>query len=107
MVGKLSFNPLTDIIEAKDGTKFKLEPPQLSPEVPSNGFANVKEVYVEPSADPDNIDVIIDSNSERLQKLEPFSRWDGKDFIEIPVLAKVKGKCTARSYFSGRSMANV
>ncbi len=92
--GKLSFNPLTDIIEAKDGTKFKLEPPQLSPEVPSNGFANVKEVYVEPSADPDNIDVIIDSNSERLQKLEPFSRWDGKDFIEIPVLAKVKGKCT-------------
>src|SRR5215208_2260696 len=91
---KLSFNPLTDIIEAKDGTKFKLEPPQLAPEVPSKGFANVKDVYVEPSTEPDSIEVIIDSNSERLQKLEPFSEWNGKDIIEIPVLAKVKGKCT-------------
>lgn len=92
--GKLSFNPLTDIIEAKDGTKFKLEPPPLAPEVPSKGFANVKDVYVEPSTEPDNIEVIIDSDSERLQKLEPFSQWNGKDILEIPILAKVKGKCT-------------
>ncbi|MGH9980393.1 MAG: aconitate hydratase [Nitrososphaeraceae archaeon] len=94
LAGKLSFNPLTDIIEVKDGTKFKLEPPQLAPEVPSKGFANVRDVYVEPSTEPDNIEVIIDTDSERLQKLEPFLPWNGKDIIEVPVLAKVKGKCT-------------
>jgi len=92
--GRLSFNPLTDIIEGKDGTAFILKPPQIAPEVPSKGFENVHDVYVKPDNNPDNVEVIIDSNSERLQKLEPFLPWDGKDFIELPILAKVKGKCT-------------
>jgi aconitate hydratase len=92
--GRLSFNPLTDIIEGKDGTAFILKPPQTAPEVPSKGFENVKDVYVEPGDDPDNVEVVIDNNSERLQKLEPFLPWDGQDFIELPILAKVKGKCT-------------
>jgi aconitate hydratase len=26
--------------------------------------------------------------------LEPFSKWDGKDFEEIPIMVKAKGKCT-------------
>ena len=38
--------------------------------------------------------VRIDSNSQRLQTLEPFSEWNGNDFSKFPVLAKVKGKCT-------------
>src|SRR5919112_419339 len=92
--GRLSFNPLTDIIKGKDGTAFILKPPQIAPEVPSKGFENVKDVYVKPADDPDNVEVIIDSNSQRLQKLEPFLPWNGKDFIELPILAKVKGKCT-------------
>ncbi len=92
--GRLSFNPLTDIIEGKDGIAFILKPPQIAPEVPSKGFENVRDVYVKPEDDPDNVEVIIDNNSERLQKLEPFLPWDGKDFIELPILAKVKGKCT-------------
>jgi aconitate hydratase len=40
------------------------------------------------------VQVVIDEKSDRLQKLEPFSEWNGKDFENIPVLAKVKGKCT-------------
>ncbi|HJT83064.1 MAG TPA: aconitate hydratase [Nitrososphaeraceae archaeon] len=94
LVGKLSFNPLTDIIEGKDGKAFLLKPPQIAPEVPSNGFENVLDVYVKPADDPENVEVIINKDSERLQKLEPFSPWNGKDFIELPILAKVKGKCT-------------
>ena len=38
--------------------------------------------------------VVINKNSERLQKLVPFPKWDGEDFEKLPVLAKVKGKCT-------------
>ena len=32
--------------------------------------------------------------SERLQILDPFEAWDGKDFADLPVLCKAKGKCT-------------
>ena len=29
-----------------------------------------------------------------MQLLQPFSKWDGNDFEKLPILAKVKGKCT-------------
>ncbi|KAJ2025091.1 aconitate hydratase, partial [Coemansia sp. S610] len=32
--------------------------------------------------------------SQRLQLLEPFAPWDGKDVEEVPILIKVRGKCT-------------
>ena len=38
--------------------------------------------------------MLIDSASGRLQKLESFARWDGKDFENLPILIKAKGKCT-------------
>ena len=36
----------------------------------------------------------INPNSERLQRLTPFPAWDGRDFVELPVLLKAAGKCT-------------
>jgi aconitate hydratase len=33
-------------------------------------------------------------DSKRLQLLTPFAPWDGKDFVELPLLLKAKGKCT-------------
>ena len=92
--GRLSFNPLKDSLKTLDGKEFKLEPPKRAPEVPSNGFTRVKDIYVPPSTNPDEIQVIINPSSNRLQKLEPFPRWDGKDYVELPVLLKAKGKCT-------------
>jgi aconitate hydratase len=92
--GSLSFNPLTDELIGEDGHKFTLRPPKIAPEVPAFGFVRVKDVYVPPSLSPDRVQVVIDEKSDRLQKLEPFSEWNGKDFENIPVLAKVKGKCT-------------
>jgi aconitate hydratase len=38
--------------------------------------------------------VVISPVSDRLQKLPPFSPWDGKDLVDFPVLLKAKGKCT-------------
>jgi aconitate hydratase len=92
--GSLSFNPLEDELVAKDGTKFKLQPPPIAPDVPQNGFQSTKDVYVPPSPDPDSVEVLIDKNSTRLQKLEPFEPWDGRDYADLPIMVKAKGKCT-------------
>ena len=92
--GRLTFNPLKDELTAADGTKFKLEPPKPAPEVPSKGFMRPEGIYVAPPENSDNLEVIIDPNSKRLQKLAPFTKWNGKDFDKVPVIVKAKGKCT-------------
>lgn len=92
--GRLSFNPITDQLSASDGTKFNLIPPRVAPEIPQSGFKDIEGVYLSPSEEPGKIEVVINKNSERLQKLVPFPKWDGEDFEKLPVLAKVKGKCT-------------
>src|SRR6476646_2171579 len=94
LAGRLSFNPLTDSLIANDGSLFKLDPPKTAPEVPENGFKDVQDIYVPPSDNPDNVDIQINKNSDRLQLLKPFSKWDGNDLDKLPILAKVKGKCT-------------
>ena len=92
--GSLSFNPLEDLLETEDGKKIKLSPPEPAPEVPENGFVQAEGVYVSPSDDPENVTVLIDPNSDRLQKLEPFLPWDGNDFSDLNLMLKAKGKCT-------------
>jgi aconitate hydratase len=92
--GSLSFNPLVDELTAKDGTKFKLQPPEVAPEVPKSGFKAGVDVYVPPAADPDSVQVMVDKNSTRLQILEPFEKWNGQDYAELPIMVKAKGKCT-------------
>ncbi|CAD6513173.1 Aconitate hydratase [metagenome] len=92
--GRLSFNPLKDELTAADGTKFKLEPPKPAPEIPKNGFIIPKGIFVAPPENSNNLEVIIDPNSKRLQRLEPFSPWNGRDFEDLPLIVKAKGKCT-------------
>ena len=92
--GRLSFNPLTDYITTPDGKKFKLEAPKIAPEVPKDGFKKAENVYVPPSKNPESVQVVISKNSNRLQVLEPFEKWDGKDFVDFPIMVKAKGKCT-------------
>ena len=92
--GRLSFNPLTDTLTDADGKLFKLEPPRRAPEVPPGGFDRGDSSYVAPPDPGSGLEAVVDPGSERLQLLEPFPSWDGSDFLEIPVLIKVKGKCT-------------
>ena len=92
--GNLSFNPLDDSLIGSDGKAFKLDAPESAPDVPDNGFVDAVDVYLSPSENPDAIQVLIDPNSERLQKLEPFGAWDGKDLNDLRVMIKAKGKCT-------------
>jgi aconitate hydratase len=88
--GRLGFNPLVDALPG--GTRLK--PPGPVDEIPRNGFVNPREGYVAPAADGSRVEVIVDPKSPRLQLLEPFAAWDGRDVTEAPVLLKAKGKCT-------------
>ncbi len=94
LAGRLSFNPLTDAITTSDGKQFKLQPPKPAPDLPARGFVFDTAGYVPPAADSDKVQVAVDPKSPRLALLDPFPAWDGKDFVELPVLVKAKGKCT-------------
>jgi aconitate hydratase len=94
LAGRLSFDPQRDELEGTDGRRFRLEPPAAAPEVPPRGFVESFEGYAGPPADRAGIEVIVAPGSERLQRLEPFAAWDGRDFERLPLLLKAKGKCT-------------
>nr|QIE05300.1 mitochondrial aconitase ACO2 [Halichondria panicea] len=93
LAGRLDFNPLTDSLTGSDGTSFKLECPD-GDELPENGFDPGQDTYQEPPVDGSDISVQVDPNSNRLELLTPFHRWDGKDLEDALVLIKVHGKCT-------------
>jgi len=94
LAGRLSFNPLTDTLDGADGAPFKLEPPKDAPDVPPGGFDPGRSFYVAPPEDGGDIEIAVDPDSQRLQLLAPFPAWDGADYLDVPVLLKVKGKCT-------------
>lgn len=93
IAGRLSFNPVTDELINDKGDKVKLDPPG-GEELPPKGFAKNGNGYIPPSDKDSNIEVVIHPGSERLQLLKPFEPWNGKDFTDLPVLLKAKGKCT-------------
>lgn len=93
IAGDLCFNPMTDTLINDKGEQVKLDAP-TGDKLPVKGFTVDDNGYVAPSADGCNIEVIIDPKSERLQKLQPFAPWDGKDLLDMPLLIKTKGKCT-------------
>ena len=91
--GKLDFNPITDTITNQNGAQIKLAEP-TGHELPPNGFAVEDNGYQAPAKDGSNIEVIVDSESNRLQLLTPFNAWDGKNITGAKLLIKAKGKCT-------------
>ncbi len=93
IAGDLAFNPMTDFLENEKGEKVKLDEPQ-GIEMPVSGFAVEDNGYVAPAKDGKHISVIVATDSKRLQLLEPFSEWDGKDYKGLKLLIKAKGKCT-------------
>jgi aconitate hydratase len=91
--GSLEFDPVHGTIQGPDGKAFRFTPPE-SEELPAKGFARGEEGFEAPAADGDAVQVAVSPTSERIQLLQPFPRWDGKDFAELPVLVKTKGKTT-------------
>ena len=93
LAGRLDFDPTTDTITAPDGSQVTLEAP-VGEVLPKKGYDAGNDTFIAPPSDGSKISVVVSPTSDRLQLLEPFSAWDGKDYLELPILMKAKGKCT-------------
>lgn len=94
--GSTTFNPLKDSIKAPSGEEFKFTPPPPGEELPSGGFTKGDRDVFFPPYDPKpdtSATVAVSPESDRLQLLEPFAPFDGKE-LSVDVLLKVEGKCT-------------
>ena len=91
--GRLDFNPITDTLVNENGEQVKLDEPKGS-ELPAKGFAVEDNGYQAPAEDGSSVQVVVSPTSDRLQLLEPFSPWDGKNITGAKLLIKAEGKCT-------------
>jgi len=98
--GDLTFNPLTDALKGADGKEFKFANPN-GKELPPTGFDPGQDTFQAPPKDRASVNVIVDPKSDRLQLLQPFEKWNGKDPKDLPVLIKVLGKCTTDHISAG------
>ncbi len=93
IAGTLTFNPLKDKLENKEGKMVKLNPPK-GVELPKKGF-DVKDAgYNPPAEDGSKVEVKVDKKSQRLQLLKPFVPITKKSVQGMRLLIKAKGKCT-------------
>lgn len=94
IAGDLKFNPLKDYLINEDGEKVKLDIP-TGEIFPKNGLniENAENKNRENIADS-KVEIIINKDSNRLQLLKPFPKFNAGDFKNMPLLIKAKGKCT-------------
>src|SRR5688572_7606702 len=93
IAGDLTFNPLKDKLKNEKGEEVMLDEP-TGVELPPTGFAVEDAVYQAPAVDGSGVEVVVKSDSNRLQLLEPFNSWEGIDLKGLRLLIKAKGKCT-------------
>ncbi len=91
IAGRLTFNPLTDKLQNREGQLVMLDPPTGN-ELPPAGFQQGETGYILPTGQTER--VMINPHSDRLQPLAPFAPWDGSDRLKMRLLLKVRGKCT-------------
>lgn len=68
--------------------------PPVGTELPQGGFVPDANGFVAPAEDGSAVQVVIAPESNRLQKLEAFKAPNPEEYNNMPVLIKVKGKCT-------------
>ena len=91
--GDLAFNPQSDVLTNDNGEEVMLDEPK-GWELPPDGFDVDDNGYIEPMEDGSNVEVVINPDSKRLEKLTPFQPWDGKNILGAKLLIKAFGKCT-------------
>ncbi|KAK5094625.1 hypothetical protein LTS08_008481 [Lithohypha guttulata] len=96
--GDLRFNPATDAVSVSTSPSagltesFRFEPPESSELPPA--FLPGELRYQAPTLDNRSVQVQIDPGSDRLQLIRPFAPWQDENVHDMPILIKVKGKCT-------------
>lgn len=93
IAGDLTFNPMTDTLVNDKGEQVKLAEPH-GYELPPKGYDIEELGYIAPSEDGSTADVKISPDSQRLEVLQPFAKNEVKDFANLSLLIKAKGKCT-------------
>ena len=91
--GRLDFNPLTDTLLNDKGEEVRLTAP-YGDELPKKGFDVDDNGFQAPAEDGSSVKIVVDATSDRLQLLEPFEPWDGKNITGAKLLIKAFGKCT-------------
>ena len=93
LTGRLDVDFVHEPFTAADGTQLVLEPPEAD-ELPQKGFDPGESGFSPPADDPTTVEIVVAPDSDRLELLEPFPAWNGRDFTDLRVLAKAVGKCT-------------
>ncbi len=93
LAGRLTFDFTRDALTNENGERVVLDPPQ-GEELPARGFVPDPEGLVPPADDANAVAVSVADDSERLQLLTPFPPPDAKEYQDMVILIKTKGKCT-------------
>jgi len=93
LAGRLDFDPKTDTLTNADGDEVSLSV-GAAIELPSAGFEDGTSMFIAPPEDTSDIEISVSPDSDRLQLLTPFPKWDGNDYLELPILGKGMGKVT-------------
>ncbi|NAW51984.1 aconitate hydratase [Elizabethkingia argentiflava] len=93
IAGRLDFDPRKDKLINKEGEEVILDEPQ-GYELPLKGFDVEDAGYIAPAKDGSSVNVMVSPDSDRLQLLEEFKPWDGKNITGAKLLIKAFGKCT-------------
>ncbi len=90
--GRLDFNPMTDKLINKNGEEVMLDEP-TGWELPPKGFEVKENGYVAPKENGNDVEIVVNPNSQRLQLLTPFDPI-GETIKGAKLLIKAFGKCT-------------
>jgi len=93
LTGRLDVDFVRDGVPGPDGGAVHLEAPAAD-ELPDQGFDPGESGFQPPASDPTLVDVVVKPDSDRLELLEPFPAWDGRELTGLLVLLKAVGKCT-------------
>ena len=96
LFGRLDKDFTREPLVGVDGTSFVLQAP-VAAELPEKGFDEGDTHalgFASPPEDGSTIQISVSPESERLQLLEPFEKFDGNDYLGLRVLMKAEGKCT-------------
>ncbi|WP_397599346.1 aconitate hydratase [Silvanigrella sp.] len=94
LAGDLSIDFTKEPVTNDKGEKVMLQTPK-GLDLPDKGFVKDEHGYVAPAADGSKVAVDINPKSDRLEVLKPFNAPNlDKDFNDLRLLIKAKGKCT-------------
>ena len=102
LAGTLDFDPRTDTLTNDAGEEVRLDAARRRG-LPKGGFEPGEASFQAPPPDGAGVEVVVDPTSDRLQLLEPFAAWDGKDYDRPARPAQGPGQVHHRPHLGRRA----